>query len=147
MKNKLAFLGAVSILAFFGCKKDLSEDITQYHWVLKSQTVTPAITLNGKTSTDYLSLQNPQGCTRNNTLSFSENGVFYVSSNGALCDMLANNDSQKWIKTDQKLLLKYGDGYEVEHVVEKDKMINTSTMVIGDKSYSLVTIRKAEKKK
>ena len=147
MKTKLTFLGTVLILAFLGCKKDLSEDITQYHWKLKSQTVTPAMTLNGKTSTNYLSLQNSDGCTKDNKLSLNTDGVFSISSTGALCDMVANNSTQKWVRTDNKLLLKYGTSFEEEFEIEKDRMTSTSTIVIGDKSYLLVTVRKAEKKK
>lgn len=107
--KKLLLIICVCIV--FSCKKDnASENITAYNWVLKAQIISPAITIDGKTSTDYLSLQNPEGCTKNFAYAFLETGIFTFGSNGALCDMIANTNSQKWKLEEDQITLDYGNG-------------------------------------
>lgn len=151
MKNKLTCFALLLVLFGFGCKKDASEDITSYNWVLKTQVVAPAITVNGKTTTDYLSLQNPSGCTKNFTFTFFKTGIFAVSSNGALCDMLANNDAQKWKLEGSEVILDYGNigpsgSAIVKLNIDKNRLTRTSILTADGKDYSLTTTYIAQKK-
>ncbi|MDQ8006529.1 MAG: hypothetical protein REI64_17130 [Pedobacter sp.] len=145
MKNKLSCFVLLIALFGLGCKKGLSDDITQYNWVLESQMVTPAITLYGKTSTDYLALQNPEGCTKNNTLNFKKDGTYSISSNGSLCDMATNSSNQKWTRTDNELVLNYDAHLSEKFFIEKDKMTKTESIEIEGKNYVFITVRKAKK--
>ena len=57
------FLIVALILLSFSCKKNnASEDITGYNWVLTAQVVSPAITIDGKTSTDYFQYFSNMSC-------------------------------------------------------------------------------------
>lgn len=140
------FLIVALILLSLSCKKDnASEDITAYNWMLKTQVVSPAIKINGKTSTDYLSLQNPEGCTKNFTYGFMESGVFTVSSNGALCDMVANSDQQKWEKNGDQLKLDFGSGMIRTLTVQKNSMIQTANITVDGANYTLTSTYTAQK--
>lgn len=141
-------LFAALILLSFSCKKEnASENITGYHWVLKAQVASPAVTLNGKTSTDYLSLQNPEGCTKNFAFTFFANGVFGVSSNGALCDMVANSDRQKWTREGDQITLDYGGGASPATLTIKGNiMVRTDNITMNGTTHTIVSTYKAEKK-
>lgn len=144
MKN---FLFVALILLSFSCKKDdASENITAYHWVLKAQVASPAITIDGKTSTDYLSLQNPDGCSRNFAFTFYETGVFGVSSNGALCDMVANSDRQKWTREGDQITLDYGGGpSQAKLTIKGNTLIGTSNITMNGSTHTIVSTYRAEK--
>lgn len=93
-------------LTLFACKKENIEDVTSVKWVLETAVVTPAMTVNGKTSTDYKNIYGAGSCLASNyTYVFLKSGIFEVSSNGALCDMVANTTNQKWTKQDDQLIL------------------------------------------
>ena len=108
MKKLILFLAIVSAIA---CKKDSAdEDVTKYNWVLNTATVSPAITINGKTSTDYKNILGEHSCYASNyTINFLENGLFTISSTGALCDMIPNSDQFKWTRDGNELTLNYGN--------------------------------------
>lgn len=144
MKN---FLFAALILLSFSCKKDnASENITAYHWVLKTQVASSAVTLNGKTSTDYLSLQNPEGCSRNFAFTFYDTGIFAVSSNGSLCDMVANSDRQKWTREDDQITLDYGYGPSpAKLTIRGNTMTQTGNLTMNGSTHTIVSTYKAEK--
>ncbi|MFA6275488.1 MAG: hypothetical protein WC622_01995 [Pedobacter sp.] len=144
MKKLILF---VCMCALFSCKKENVDDITKFNWVLKTQIVTPAITIDGKTSTNYLSLQNPDGCSKNFTISFHDNGVFTVGSNGALCDMVANSNAQKWTKEGDQITLDYGNGPSAPLTLKDNTLITTSTFPNNGAIYSLTTTYVAIKSK
>ena len=130
------------------CKKDASENITAYNWVLKTQVVSPAITINGKPSTDYLSLQNPEGCSRNFTYSFLESGIFAVGSNGALCDMVANSNSQKWKREGDQLILEYNNVVSPSSPlkINSNSLTQKATITVNGANYFLTSTYTAQKK-
>jgi len=136
-----AFLVLALIFVTLGCKKDnTTENITAYNWVLKKQVVTPAITINGKTSTNYLSLQNPEGCSKNFTYVFYENGAFEYGSNGSLCDMMANSKLQKWKRDGDQVTLDYGNSgttYSLE--VKGNALTNTSEITSNGEKYTVIS--------
>lgn len=145
-----AFLVLALILISLGCKKDhATANITEYNWVLKAQVISPAITINGKTSTNYLSLQNPDGCSKNFTYVFYESGLFEFSSNGSLCDMIANTKSQKWKRDGDQITLDYGNtgGTVVILKVKGNSLIQTSEFTTNGEKYTLVSTYLASKSK
>ncbi|RZL53665.1 MAG: hypothetical protein EOO93_20740 [Pedobacter sp.] len=144
--KKLLLIICVCIV--FSCKKDnASENITAYNWVLKAQIISPAITIDGKTSTDYLSLQNPEGCTKNFAYTFLETGIFTFGSNGALCDMIANTNSQKWKLEEDQITLDYGNGSSATPPlkVNENTLTQTSTITVNGTNYSLTSTYVAQK--
>lgn len=143
------FLFAALILFSFSCKKDnASENITDYNWVLTAQVVSPAITINGKTSTDYLSLQNQEGCTKNFGYAFNDKGIFTVSSNGALCDMVANSDQQKWRREGDELILEYNNVISPSSPfkISENSLSQTATITVDGANYTLTSTYSAQKK-
>lgn len=145
MKKLILF---VCICTLLSCKKDnASEDISAYNWVLTTQVVSPAITIDGKTSTDYLSLQNPEGCTKNFAYTFLETGIFTFGSNGALCDMIANTPSQKWKLEGDQIILDYGNGSSATPPLKlnENTLTQSSTITVNGVNYSLTSTYKAQK--
>lgn len=139
MKKLIVFVAICLIMA---CKKDSpADDVTAYSWVLRAQVISPAITINGKTSTDYLSFQNPEGCTKNHTLSFYSNGVFARGSNGALCDMVANSDQQKWTKEGNQLIL----NDKTVLILNDNTLTGTSTLNYNGANYTITSTYTATK--
>lgn len=135
---------------FFSCKKDnTTANITDYNWVLKAQMISPAITINGKTSTNYLSLQNPDGCSKNFTYVFYESGLFEFSSNGSLCDMIANSKSQKWKREGDQITLDYGNVGSTVLIlkVTGNSLVRTSEFTSNGEKYTLVSTYLASKSK
>lgn len=145
-----AFLVLALICLTIGCKKDnATENITEYNWVLKAQVISPAITINGKTSTNYLSLQNPEWCSKNFTYVFYESGLFEFSSNGSLCDMIPNSKSQKWTRDGDQITLDYGNagGTVVILKVKGNSLIHTSEITSNGEKHALVSTYLALKSK
>lgn len=102
--KKLLLLLLVSVS--FACKKNGDALLTKNYWVLESATIKPAITIDGKTSTDYKKLSGSGSCLANDfTYDFMENGVYTVSSNGSLCDMVANSNAQKWTQKGDQITI------------------------------------------
>ncbi|TCC93522.1 hypothetical protein EZ428_01760 [Pedobacter frigiditerrae] len=145
-----AFLVLALIFLTIGCKKDnTTANITDYNWVLKAQVISPAITINGKTSTNYLSLQNPEWCSKNFTYVFYESGLFEFSSNGSLCDMIPNTKSQKWKREGDQVTLDYGNtgGTVVILKVKGNSLIHTSEITSNGEKHALVSTYLASKSK
>jgi len=84
MKKFLLILLACTTLA---CKKDNDKTLTSKNWVIESASVTPAMTINNKTSNNYIGLMGQSSCVANMSISFSSDGTYSSGSNGALCDM------------------------------------------------------------
>ncbi len=143
MRNMLL---AICCILCFSCKKDPSEDITNYNWVLESEIVTPAITVNGVTSTNYMLLRDKESCAKNYTISFTKNGIFSVSSNGALCDMKSNDELQKWLRGGDKLSLNFGNDSVTSLTIRGDSLVGGMTLVINGKSYQVVSTYRAKTK-
>ncbi|WP_129716788.1 hypothetical protein [Pedobacter sp. SYP-B3415] len=80
------------------------QNILRMHaWRLKSATVEPAISVNGRETTNLFEAD-PSGCLANNfTLMFGSDSTYHVSSNGPLCDMV--NGPSKWQQRDNLLTL------------------------------------------
>lgn len=145
MKRLILF---ICICTLFSCKKkNASENITGYNWVLKAQVISPAITIDGKTSTDYLRLQNPEGCTKNFTYTFYDTGIFDVSSNGALCDMVANSNSQKWKLEGDQIIIDYTNviSQSASLKIRGNTLTQTSNLKINEINYSLTSTYEAKK--
>ena len=135
-----SFLILAVIFLSLGCKKEhTTQNITDYNWVLKAQVISPAITINGKTSTNYLSLQNPEGCSKNFTYVFYDNGAFEYGSNGSLCDMVANSKLQKWKREGDQLTLDYGNGTSFSLNVTANALIRTSEITSNGEKYTLIS--------
>lgn len=144
MKKLILFL---CICTFICCKKDAANHITKYRWVLDKAVVTPAMTVGGKTTTDYKNINGAGSCLASNyTYEFLANGIYQVSSNGALCDMVGNSDSQKWTKEGAKITLTNGYGRNSEATVEGDRMEQTSTFSKEGITYTVNYTFKAKSK-
>lgn len=96
------------ICTSLACKKSGSDDITQYNWVISSAVVTPAMTIDGKTSTNFLEIANSSTCFTGLTYVFQTNGVFVTGSNGPLCDRAPDGPNQKWTREGNIVKLNYG---------------------------------------
>lgn len=145
MKKLILF---ICICTLFACNKDdASANITAYNWVLKAQVVSPVITIDGKTSADYLSLQNPEGCSKNFTYTFYDTGIFSVSSNGALCDMVPNSNSQKWSLTGDELILESNNVISSSSPLKlnKNTLTQIATITVSGVNYTLTSTYKAQK--
>jgi hypothetical protein len=143
MRSKLILFISFAVMAF-GCKKDKTEDLTAYRWVLSAQTVNPEMTIGNKTSKNYLSMQNPEGCTKNFTYRFSTNGTYSASSNGALCDMLANSDKQVWSKEGNVLTLALNGFVSSSKTltITNNTLIEDAMFEQGGKTYQIKSIYK-----
>jgi hypothetical protein len=109
MKKLLVIL---TLCLALGCKKkndaENTTEITKYNWALESATVSPAMQVEGKAVTNFMTMSGPSGCLNNNyTLSFSENGTFAITSSGPLCDMISYQGA-KWSKKGDEITLNDG---------------------------------------
>lgn len=135
------------LCTFFSCQKDAANHITKYRWVLDQAVVTPAMTINGKATTDYKNKNGSGSCLASNyTYVFLASGIYQVSSNGALCDMAPNSDSQKWTKEGDKITLTHGSGASREATVDGNKMEQVTTFSEGGTTYTVKYTFKAKSK-
>ncbi|MES2446184.1 MAG: hypothetical protein V4546_03315 [Bacteroidota bacterium] len=142
------FLSLALILLSFSCKKrEVSEDLTDYNWVLTSQVASPAVTRNGKTTTDYLSLENPLGCTSNFKFTFYPSGLFEATSNGPLCDMWGNRAKYRWTREGDQIMLNYNNEFPVRSFIKKeDTMTETYNITLNGSIHTIVSTYNAQKK-
>ena len=142
------FLIVALILLSFSCKKEnTSQDLTDYNWVLTSQIASPAVTRNGITTTDYLSLENPLGCTSNFKFTFYVSGLFEASSNGPLCDMFGNRAKYRWTREGDQIILNYNDEFPVRSFTkEGNTLIETSDITLNGSTHTITSTYIAEKK-
>jgi hypothetical protein len=87
MKKPLFFL---LITVLVSCKKDADRTLVDKNWVIASATITPAVTVGSKTTTDLLEIAGPGSCEATTILTFSKDGIFTSGANGALCDLFVN---------------------------------------------------------
>jgi len=142
-----AFLVLALVFLSLGCKKENAADnITAYNWVLETAVINPAITIGSKTGTDYKNLQGEGSCLASNyTMIFLSTGIFQISSNGALCDMVANTKDQKWAKEKNKITLT-GNNYLNYNplIVDGNTMVQTNTFTQNNVNYTVVYTYKAK---
>lgn len=102
MKKFLLILLACTALA---CKKDSDKTLTSKTWVIESVNVNPAMTINNKTSNNYIELMGPNSCAANMSISFSKDGTYAIGSTGALCDMAVTADIKTWERSGNQVIL------------------------------------------
>lgn len=138
MKKLLLIL---SLCLALGCKKendDANVDITKYTWPLESATVSPAMQVEGKAVTNFMTMYGPSGCLNNNyTLSFSENGTFAFTSNGPLCDMISYQNA-KWSKNGNEITL--NDGFSKNARVAKLEGKNITDKYVFEQNGTTFTV-------
>ncbi|MEE1946239.1 hypothetical protein VRU48_14035 [Pedobacter sp. KR3-3] len=141
--KKLLLLALVCMA--LACKKSASDNMTKYNWTISSAVVTPAMTIDGKTSTDFLAIGNASTCLTGLTYIFNENGTFVTSSNGPLCDRAPESPSQKWTRNGNIVKLNYGGGGR-EAALNGDKLIIVDKSTKDNVEYTIVTTLIAKQK-
>jgi hypothetical protein len=138
----------ICVCAFISCKKEnASENITDYNWVLKTAVINPAITINGKTSTDYKNILGDGSCLASNyTLAFLTTGIYQIGSNGALCDMIPNSKDQKWTKEGDLITLSNSYGNASSLTVSGNTMLQTTSFTQNNVNYTVVYTYSAKSK-
>lgn len=132
------------LVTMLSCKKEASDNITAYNWVLTSAKVNPAITIGNITSTD-LNVVFKNGCYTNLTYTFLKDGTFTAGSNGALCDMATSSSKQTWVKNGSIITFS-GDYGEETMTIDNNVMTGTGTIIIAGTTYITTLIFTAVKK-
>jgi hypothetical protein len=128
------------------CKKNAEDNPTQYDWVLETATVTPALTFNNKTSTDYKAVLGEESCMKNYTLTLYESGSYVFSSNGALCDMFVPDlNKQKWTREGDVITLTNNNYIQTLKVVN-NTLVESRTFTQNSVTYTVVSIFKPKAK-
>lgn len=123
--RKLALI--LCLFCLLSCKKDASEDVTAYNWVLVKATVNPGKMYKGKIETDYM-LMDPSTCLANNfTINFSKDGTYAYSSSGPLCDMAQNTSSLVWTQNGKDINLSNTGGTINARIEDKNKLVYANT--------------------
>jgi hypothetical protein len=124
MKKLLLIL--IACLAF-ACKKKetvLDDDITNYKWPLQSAIVSPALQINGKAETNFMTMTASSACLNNNyTLNFSNSGAFAITSTGPLCDMISFQNA-KWTKEGNEIKMDDGFGHTSTYTLNGKAITN-----------------------
>ncbi|TBO44971.1 hypothetical protein [Pedobacter kyonggii] len=97
----------LTVCLAFGCKKDLDKTLTKKDWRIESVTVSPAMTIGQKTSTNYMELMGPSSCASTSMISFSKDGTYISGSTGALCDMKSDTSIKTWRRDGDQIFLSY----------------------------------------
>lgn len=119
------------------CKKNSSDDLTKYNWVISSAVVTPAMTINGKTSTNFLEIANSSTCLTGLTYVFQTNGIFVTGSNGPLCDRVPDGPNQKWTREGNMVKLSYGGSDIREGALSGNKLIIVDKNIQNNTEYTI----------
>lgn len=127
----------VCICASFACKKDI-ENLADERFVLRKATISPAMMVNGKAETDAMTLNGGACLGHNYTLTFKGDGTYTISSNGPLCDMLANTSEQKWTKDGNKVTLTHPYIPAIVATIDGNNLIYTTNSTNGGINYSIV---------
>ncbi|RZK20244.1 MAG: hypothetical protein EOO86_05060 [Pedobacter sp.] len=134
----------LAICLTISCKKDLDKKLTSKEWKIESTSVTPAITIGSKSSTNYLELMGSASCEATTTLYFSEEGVFSSSANGALCDLFYNPNSKPIIWTREENQIKISSQPNSPYILNGNKLTQTTTTASGGIVYTFVRVYKAK---
>ncbi|TKC12910.1 hypothetical protein FA048_04645 [Pedobacter polaris] len=146
MKRLILF---ICVCSFLSCKKNnkAEENITDYYWVLKTAVITPAKIINGKSTTDYKNALGEGSCLASNyTFNFLSTGIYQVSSNGSLCDMVANNNDQKWSKDGNVITLLNNYAAIKQLTVSGNVMLQTTSFTENNVNYNIIYTYSAIKK-
>ena len=142
MKKLLLILLACTTLA---CKKDNDKTLTSKNWVIESASVTPAMTINNKTSNNYIELMGQASCVANMSISFSSDGTYSSGSNGALCDMATITDIRTWTRNGDQISLSATKDFPM--VLSGNKLTQTvSTSPTAGIVYTFTYVYKAQSK-
>lgn len=141
----------ISLICFaFACKKKdviTGNNITKYSWRLLSATVSPAMVINGKSETNYMTMSGNSTCLNHNyTLSFYDNGSFNISSNGPLCDLFAPSSKNSWIISGNDIKLNNGMGNESVVKLNGNTITDINTFQQNGITYTVIYIYKAKSK-
>ncbi|NII84887.1 MULTISPECIES: hypothetical protein [unclassified Pedobacter] len=140
MKKLLLIL---TVCLAFGCKKDLDKTLTKKDWRIESVTVSPAMTIGQKTSTNYIELMGPSSCISNAMISFSKDGTYTSGSNGALCDLKPDASIKTWRRDGDQIFLSYAP--QSPFILSGDKLTQTtSTPPQGGIIYTFVFVYKSK---
>jgi len=132
----------LTVCLAFGCKKDLDKTLTKKDWRIESVTVSPAMTVGKKTSTDYIELMGPGSCESNSMISFSKDGTYTSGSNGSLCDLLADNSIKTWKRDGDQIFLSVMP--ESPMTLKGDRLIQTtSNPAVAGIIYTFVSVYKS----
>ncbi|CAH0163052.1 hypothetical protein SRABI27_01403 [Pedobacter sp. Bi27] len=146
MKKLLLIL---TLCLAFACKKKETlaiDDITSYKWPLQSATVSPVLTVDGKSSSNFMTLSGPSSCLNNNyALSFSSNGSYAFTSTGPLCDMFSFQNA-KWTKSGNEITLNTGFGNTETVNLKGTNIIQKYTFEKEGKTYTVTYIFTAKSK-
>jgi hypothetical protein len=146
MKKLLLIL---TVCLAFGCKKKDSEanvEITNYNWILQSAVVSPALQIDGKAETNFMTMAGPSGCLNSNyTLNFANNGAFAITSTGPLCDMISFQNA-KWTKTGSEIKMDDGFGHISIYTLDGQKITNKYVFDQNNTTYTVTYVFTAKSK-
>ncbi len=127
----------ILVCTSFSCKKDI-ENLADESFVLRKATISPAMVVNGKAETNAMTLSGGACLNYNYTLTFKGDGTYTISSNGPLCDMLANTSAQKWTKEGNKVTLTHPYIPVIVATIDGDNLVYTTNSSNGGVNYSIV---------
>jgi hypothetical protein len=122
MKKLLLIL---TVCLAFSCKKDPDKTLTKKDWRIESVTVSPAMTIGQKTSTNYMELMGPSSCVSTSIISFSPDGTYTSGSNGALCDMISDTSIKTWRRDGNQIFL--SNAPQSPLILSGDKLTQTTS--------------------
>jgi len=140
--KKLLFV--LVICTAIACTKDTYKVLTSKKWIIEAVTVTPAMTVGGKTSNNYIELSGPESCVANLSLSFAKDSTYVPGANGALCDMMTDASIKTWKIDGDKIILSGSPAAPL--AFDGDKLTQTTTTEQDGKAYSFVYIYKSKSK-
>lgn len=146
MKKLLLIL---TVCLAFACKKKDNEanmEITKYTWTLQSAIVSPALQVNGKAETNFMTMTASSACLNNNyTLNFSNNGSFAITSTGPLCDMISFKDA-KWTKEGNEIKIDNGNGHISIYILNGKNITNKYVFDQNNITYTVTYVFTAKSK-
>lgn len=133
----------LTVCLALGCKKDLDKTLTKKDWLIESVTVSPAMTIGKKTSTNYIELMGPSSCVSNSMISFSKDGTYTAGSNGALCDLKPDTSIKTWRRDGDQIFL--SSAPQSPLILSGNKLTQTtSTPLQGGIIYTFVFVYKSK---
>ena len=142
--KKLLLLFAIC-LTIISCKKDIDKTLTSKTWAIESATITPAVTIGNKTSTNYIELMGQASCVANMMMTFSTDGTYTIGSNGALCDMAVSTDLKTWTRNGDQIILSSDRNSPM--VLNGKKLTQTISLpATSGTGYTIVYVYKAQSK-
>ena len=115
----------LTVCLAFGCKKNLDKTLTKKNWRIESVTVSPAMTVGQKTSTNYMELMGTSSCASTSMISFSQDGTYTSGSNGALCDMRYDTSVKTWKRDGDQIFLSTSPKSPL--ILKGDRLVQTTS--------------------